>query len=284
MPELPEVENVKNVLEPQLTGRMIRGVPFLRPEIVAHPDTDAFVRGLRGRRIEAMRRRGKYLSLQLDDGAELVLHLRMTGFFFRVPADAPEEKHTHAVFSLDDGSELRYSDLRRFGRFWLLAPGEPDVCTGRDKLGPEPFAPELDSAYYQARLGGSGRAIKSCLLDQTVVAGLGNIYADESLYAARVAPFRSASSLTEAEWTRLAEAIPAVLREAVTTIAMTPEEYLAGKGQEYRNTPLLNAYGRAGQPCRRCGAPLNSRRIGGRTSCWCPVCQAEDAANAQAED
>ena len=273
MPELPEVENVRHVLAPQLIGRTITAVRVIKPQVVARPDPAAFAKRLTGRRIEDMTRRGKFLSFDLDDGAELVLHLRMTGFLFRAPRDYPEEKHTHLVCLLDDGTELRYSDLRRFGRFWLLSPGESDTYTGRDRLGPEPLETPPDAAHYTALLGRSGRAIKSCLLDQSVVAGLGNIYADEALYAAGIAPGRPASTLSATEWDVLAQAVPRVLREAVDLIAMTPEEYLRSKGQEYRNTPLLNAYGRAGLPCRRCGTALLSRKIGGRTSCWCPECQ-----------
>ena len=273
MPELPEVENVRTVLEPQLVGRRIEAVSVLNPAVIAHPDATAFVSAVTGRRFEQLTRRGKFLAFRLDDRSELVLHLRMTGFLFRAPSDYPEEKHTHLVFTLDDGSELRFSDLRRFGRFWHIAADEADTWTGRDKLGPEPFAPQADAAYYREKLAKSGRPIKTCLLDQTVVAGLGNIYSDECLFTAGIAPARLASTLTAEEWTRLAAVIPAILYEAVETIAMTSEEYLAGKGREYRNTPLLNVYGRAGQLCRRCGTSLESRKLGGRTSCWCPVCQ-----------
>ena len=273
MPELPEVENVLRVLSPQVTGRRIIRAELIRPEVVAHPEAEAFQRGVTGRRIEGMARRGKYLAFRLDDGAELVLHLRMTGFLFCASPGYPEEKHTHLVFTLSDGMELRYSDLRHFGRFWLLTCGEADRVTGREKLGPEPFDPQLSGAYYRSRLGRSARAVKAGLLDQTVVAGIGNIYADEILHAAGISPSRPASTLTDAEWARLAEAIPAILQEAIDTIAMTPEEYLARRGREYRNTPLLRVYGRAGCPCRACGTTLTSRRIAGRTSCWCPACQ-----------
>ena len=273
MPELPEVESVRRVLEPQLAGRTIVRTRLLWPGIAAHPAPEDFINGTEGQRIAAMTRRGKFLGLRFASGAELVLHLRMTGQLLRTPADFPEEKHTHAVFSLDDGGELRYLDLRRFGRFWLLAAGENDDVTGRAGLGPEPFDAVVSGDYLRDKLGRSRRAVKSCLLDQSVLAGIGNIYADESLFRAGIRPARPACDLSDAEWIRLAAVIPAVLQEAIDTIAWTPEEYLRTRGLEYRNTPLLQAYGRAGQPCGRCGAPMESLRVGGRTSCFCPNCQ-----------
>lgn len=273
MPELPEVETIRRVLAPQLLGAVIERVNARRPAVIAHPGAEAFCASLAGRRFAAAERRGKFLLFRLEGGARLVLHLRMTGCLLLTPPAFPEEKHTHLVFYLRDGRELRFSDQRRFGRWWLLAPGEKDVYSGVEKLGIEPFDPALTARYLADRLGRRKRAVKDCLLDQRIVAGIGNIYSDEILFAAGLDPARSAASLTEADWQRLAAAIPQRLAYFMEKNAIPPEEYLRAKGKEYRNTPFLQVYGHGGEPCPACGAALRRTVIGGRSSVYCPVCQ-----------
>ena len=272
MPELPEVETVKNVTAPQIRGRRIEKVALERRDVIAHPAPDDFVRLVTGRAVTGMGRRGKFLRFFLDDGAEMVLHLRMTGRLLVVPPEFPAEKHTRAVFSLSGRLQLRFADLRRFGRFWLLQKGEKD-CTGMDKLGPEPFDAGLTPVWLKERLGASRRAVKTCLLDQRVVAGIGNIYGDALLFAARIRPTRAASSLSRPEWERLTRAIREVMRFHVEQIDVSAEEFLRGRGTEYRNTPLLKVYGRDGDPCPVCGATLQRAVVGGRSSVFCPRCQ-----------
>ena len=277
MPELPEVETVRRIVEPQLTGRTIEGVDLRRSEVLAHPTAEQFHRMALGATFTGAGRRGKYLLFHLDSGDRLVLHLRMTGELLVAPADLPMEKHTHAVFHLGDGNQLRYTDVRRFGRFWLLRRDETDTFTGMDKLGPEPFDAGCSAGYLREAMGARKRAVKECLLDQTILAGIGNIYADEILYAARIYPGRPAATLREADWQALTESIPFVLDWAIEGNRMTTEEYLAGRGREYRNTPLFNVYGRKGAPCPRCGTPLERTVIGGRGTCYCPRCQQSEA-------
>lgn len=275
MPELPEVEAIRQVLDPQVRGRVVRQVTLARPEVAAHPGPAAFCNGLTGQTLAGMDRRGKFLILLLEGGGRLVLHLRMTGCLLLAPEDLPPEKHTHLTLHLDRGLELRFSDARRFGRLWLLSPGEPDGCTGLEKLGPEPFDPVLTGDYLSARLGRRRKAVKECLLDQSAVAGIGNIYADEILFAARLHPARPASSLSPEEWARLAAAIPERLAFFVEKNRTTPEEYLISKGQDYRSAPYLQVYGREGLPCPVCGTALQRTVVGGRGSVWCPACQTE---------
>lgn len=184
----------------------------------------------------------------------------------------PEEKHTHLVFRLSNGRELRFSDTRRFGRFWLIANGEADPYSGIEKLGVEPLASECSAEYLRDRLGKRKKAIKECLLDQSIVAGIGNIYSDEILFAAKIHPARLANSLTATEWSRLAAAIPQQLAYFIEKNQMTPEEYLETKGQDYRNTPFLQVYGCEGKPCSICGELLCRMVIGGRGSTYCPTC------------
>ena len=271
MPELPEVEMVREVLEPQLRGRGIRAVEVRRPEVIARPDAAAFAAALPGREFEKLSRRGKFLILHLRGGGEILLHLRMTGCLLLMPEEMAEERHTHVVFHLSGGQALRFSDMRRFGRFTLLEEGE--TCAALAHLGLEPFDARLGPETLREALGRSRSAIKSALLRQDVVAGIGNIYSDEICFAARLHPARPAASLSAQEWARLAAAIPETLRFFVEKNRIPAAEYLRTRGRDYRNTPFLRVYGRAGRPCLRCGAALERTRIGGRSSVFCPRCQ-----------
>lgn len=273
MPELPEIETIKQVIGPQIQGLAIEQVTVNRPEVVAHPSADEFCARIAGQLFTEIDRRGKFLILCLSSGDKVVLHLRMTGCLLVTPADYPEEKHTHLVFHLSDGRELRFSDTRRFGRFWLLRQGEADTYTGMKKLGAEPFDPGFSEEYLSTRLGKRKKAIKECLLDQSVIAGIGNIYSDEILFAARIHPERPANTLTKEEWSRLASVIPERLAFFIEKNETTPEEYLETKGQDYRNTPFLQVYGHGGEPCPVCGETLCRTVIGGRSSVFCPLCQ-----------
>lgn len=273
MPELPEVETIRRVLEPQIKGLTITAVTVNRPEVIGHPTVEGFCQALTGQTIDTMTRRGKFLSVLLDSGDYFMLHLRMTGCLLLTSADYPMEKHTHIVFHLSSGDELRFSDTRRFGRFWLFRKGESDTYSGMDKLGLEPFDNGLTAGYLQQHFGKRKKAIKECLLDQSVIAGIGNIYSDEILFDAKIHPGRPANSLTEAEWGRLAVAIPERLAYFIEKNALTPAEYLESKGQDYRNTPFLQVYGHGGEPCPVCGATLCRMIVGGRSSVYCLKCQ-----------
>lgn len=273
MPELPEIETIKRVIEPQIKGFAVQRTTVNRPEVIAHPAADEFCRRITGQVFAGTQRRGKFLILCMESGDRLILHLRMTGCLLVTPEGYPEEKHTHLVFHLSGGKELRFSDTRRFGRFWLLRQGETDTYSGIEKLGAEPFAPGFSGEYLSTRLGKRKKAIKECLLDQSVIAGIGNIYSDEILFAARIHPARPANTLTTEEWNRLTSVIPERLAFFVEKNKTTPEEYLETKGQDYRNTPFLQVYGHGGEPCPICGETLCRTVIGGRSSVYCPACQ-----------
>ncbi len=273
MPELPEVETIKNILDPQINGLIIEETVIRQPRIIEHPEAEKFRLLTEGRMVSAMSRRGKFLTIFLDSEIRIIMHLRMTGCLLLTPPDFPEEKHTHLIFRFNNKSELRFSDTRRFGRFWALEAGEPDTCTGITKLGPEPFDEMFTSEYLEANLKKRRKAIKGCLLDQSIVAGIGNIYADEILFAAGIFPARPADSLEKADFARLSAIIPERLAYFTEKNKITPEEYLKTKGQEYRNTPFLNVYGHAGKPCPVCGTILTRTVIGGRSSVYCPHCQ-----------
>lgn len=273
MPELPEVETIKRVIEPQIQGLTIEQATVIRPDVVVCPSADEFCRLLEGQSVSGMTRRGKFLMIHLSSHDRLILHLRMTGCLLLTPADCPEEKHTHLILKFNNNMELRFSDTRRFGRFWLFREDEADTYSGIGKLGVEPLDTELTAEYLTARLGKRKKTIKECLLDQSIIAGIGNIYSDEILFAVGIYPARSANSLMPEEWERLAAAIPERISYYIETNKITPEEYLQTKGQDYRNTPFLQVYGHAGKPCPKCGETLCRIVVGGRSSVYCPVCQ-----------
>lgn len=275
MPELPEVETVRRIVGPQVSGKRILSVEIRHSQVIAHPESAVFANLLPGRSITAMNRRGKYLSFLLDSGEQLYLHLRMTGQLLVTTADYPEEKHTHLILHLSDGNEIRYIDVRRFGRFWLIGKDESPAMTGVSKLGPEPSDATLTADYMKRTLGSKKNPIKEMLHDQHVVAGIGNIYSDEILFASHIHPATPCTALTDENWAVLAVQIPAIIAWAIEKNQITPDEYLAGKGKAYRNTPHLRVYGRAGQPCLNCGTPLERTTIAGRTSCFCSVCQVQ---------
>ena len=274
MPELPEVETIKRTLEPQIKGAAITRVTVNRQEVVAHPAAEEFCRILAGQRISGMIRRGKFLGIELDSGDTVILHLRMTGCLLVTPPDFPEEKHTHVLFHLDNGRELRFSDTRRFGRFWLFRKGETDTYSGMDGLGLEPFDGRLTGDYLKEHFGRRKKSIKACLLEQDVIAGIGNIYSDEILFEAHINPARPANTLSEKEWECLAGMIPGRLGYFIEKNAITAEEYLESRGQDYRNTPFLQVYAHDGESCPHCGEILCKAVISGRSSVYCPVCQA----------
>ena len=273
MPELPEVEAIRRAIEPQIQGLAIEQITVNRPEVVAHPTADLFCRHLAGQIFHSVVRRGKFLVIMLKSGDRIIIHLRMTGCMLLAPAEYPEEKHTHIVFSLNNGKELRFSDTRRFGRFWLLDKDETDTYSGIEALGKEPFDSDFTAEYLSTKLGGRKKAIKECLMEQNTIAGIGNIYSDEILFAARIYPGRLANSLTGEEWKRLAAIAPECPSYFIQKNEMTPEEYFETKGKDYRNTPYLQVYGREGNPCPACGTTLCRIVVGGRSSTYCHNCQ-----------
>lgn len=270
MPELPEVEAVRRALSPEIAGRTILKVTLNRPDVIAWPAPADFAALLTGSEIGPLARRGKYLGFPLRDGSVFWLHLRMTGRLSLVAPDHALPPHTHVIVSLDDGRDLRFYDSRRFGRLWALRAGEEDKVTGMAQLGPEPA--DLSAADLKELFAGRKRPMKSTLLDQHIIAGLGNIYADEILFRAGISPLRPAGSLCAAERSRLASAIGPTLEAAVERGVNCSRE-LFGETLPSRQPQGWQVYGRRGQPCTRCGGPLAGIRIGGRSSVYCPACQ-----------
>lgn len=274
MPELPEIETVKNVIEPQIKGLEIKRVTINRPEIIERPTAEKFSEQVTGQTITEMSRRGKFLTIHLNSGDRIILHLRMTGCLLFTPIDYPEEKHTHVVFHFEN-SELRFSDTRRFGRFWLINKYENDTYSGIHKLGLEPFDKNFNAEYLKKSFSKRKKAIKECLLDQSIVAGIGNIYSDEILFRAKINPTVPANILTQTDCKKLAEIIPKCLAYFIEKNKISAAAYLKTKGRDYRNTPFLQVYGKEGEPCPICGVTLCRTVIDGRSSVYCKKCQGD---------
>lgn len=270
MPELPEVETVRRTLEACLSGRTVAGVEVLFGGCVADGDPAAFAARVKGQRITAVVRRGKYLLFRFASGDGMWLHLRMTGqAVLAVPADPPQP-HCRLRIFLDDGRELRFGDVRKFGRVGFVAAGEE--VPGTAGLGPEPLTPEFTVDALRRALHGRVTA-KGALLDQRRIAGLGNIYADEALFRAGIHPARRAETLTDGEVLRLHAAIEACLAEALAYGGTTFRSYVQADGSPGGYTERLRVYGRHGLPCVQCGTPLERTRVAGRGTVYCPRCQ-----------
>lgn len=275
MPELPEVETTARALRPHLAGRTIVGIRALDyPPLIAPCRKEEFVTALVGSRVREVGRRGKHLLLFLEDGRVLSIHLGMSGRLLLLPQETPSDRHTHAVLDLDGGRALHFCDPRKFGRMRLLSPEAYAVLDRR--LGPEPLSPALTRKVLAERLQRHPRArLKAILLDQRLLAGLGNIYADEVLFRARLHPRRPAESLSPREIGRLLRAVRKVLREAIAAQGTTLADrgFRFGAGEEGRFAERLQVYGRFGRPCPRCGTPIQREYILGRSSYFCPRCQ-----------
>jgi formamidopyrimidine-DNA glycosylase len=286
MPELPEVETVVRDLRPRIVGAEIVGARSNWARTLRTHDADGFAAAVRGRRIEAVGRRAKLLVIELSGGAALTIHLKMTGQLFVVPGDAPEDPYNRLALAFADGRELRFRDIRKFGRvgFYerddasgelVTEPGGTAVFAGH---GPEPLDPEFTLATFRRRLRARKMRLKPLLLDQSFIAGIGNIYADEALWAARLHPLRSAASLRPADERRLYLAIRAILTEAIERRGSSIDDYTAPDG-DGEMQERLQVYQRTGEPCPRCGRPIRRIVIGARATHFCSWCQRLPAAD-----
>ena len=270
MPELPEVETTRRGLEPHLVGRRIRALTLRDPRLrwpVPH-DLPAL---LTGRRVLRLTRRAKYLLLETD-GVSLLLHLGMSGSLRRCTPGTPLRLHDHLIFTLDDGSEIRLHDPRRFG-CCLPLPAAPAVHPLLARLGLEPLVDDFDGDDLHRLSRGRRAAVKAFIMDQQVVVGVGNIYASEALFLAGIRPGRAAGRVSRREYGVLARQIRTVLHEAIRQGGTTLRDFVREDGTHGYFRQQLRVYGREGEPCLACGTPIRSRRIGNRASAYCPCCQ-----------
>jgi formamidopyrimidine-DNA glycosylase len=276
MPELPEVETIRVHLATALTGKRVLRAEIRDPLLTRPEPPEAVAAALEGKTILDVRRRGKYVILDLLGGGHLLVHLRMTGGFLLVsPPSEEEDPHRRATLSLDDGSDVTYRDVRRFGT-WLLLGGDELEGYLTARLGPEPLGPAFSRARLTARLDGRRAPVKAALLDQRTAAGVGNIYADEALWRAGVHPRRAAASLRPEEVAALRRAIRAALRAGITRQGATLRDYRRPGGERGRMQDAFAVYGRDGEPCPRCRDMVAKTRVAGRGTWFCPRCQPEN--------
>ncbi len=297
MPELPEVETVARDLQRRVAGAVITDVDVRWDRTVRHPEPpERFVAELRGAAIQRVGRRAKSVLLHLADGRVMTVALRMTGALIVAPSGTPDDPYARVVFHLADGRQLRFRDVRKFGRIGLweggglrrraAAPGttrravresiEPyrvgDVFA---RHGPEPLARSFTAGRFGARLRGRTGRLKSLLLDQSLLAGVGNIYADEALWRARLHPLRTADSLSETEVRRLHRAVRSVLRQGIANRGSSISDYVGADGEPGDNAEQLAVYRRTGEPCLRCGREITRIVVGQRSTHFCSRCQRE---------
>ncbi len=270
MPELPEVETTRRGIEPYVVGRTVARLVVRNPRLRWRV-TPKLVREFSGQTIRTVTRRGKYLLLATDNGTA-ILHLGMSGSLRIVPCTQAAENHDHVDIALDNGDCLRLRDPRRFGAL-LWTRDDPQKHKLLRDLGPEPLSPDFSGDYLFEKSRGRKRAIRDFLLDGQIVSGIGNIYANEALFAAGLRPMRAAGRINRARYGRLAEAIRKTLGRALKAGGTTLRDFRNGHGEPGYFQLSLNVYGREGEPCRACRTPIKARRLGQRSAFFCPKCQ-----------
>jgi formamidopyrimidine-DNA glycosylase len=275
MPELPEVEVVRQGLARCLPGKTITSLRTDQKPL-RWPVPESLLRDhLPGATITSVKRRAKYLLIELHNGCLLIIHLGMTGKLGLFQAESPDLKHDHVFLQLEDGSELRFNDVRRFGSIALLTPGEVGEMeeTFFSTAGPEPFDPAFTGDYLRDLAHGRSQPVKNFIMDSRVVAGVGNIYANESLFSSGIRPTRAIGRISRIRWNRLAENIRMVLDEAITCGGSTISDFFGTNGESGYFQINFKVYGKDGQPCVQCATDIRKIQLGGRASFYCPACQ-----------
>jgi len=274
MPELPEVETIRSRLAPALAGRRFERVEISDSRLTRPVPPDAVADALEGERVADVRRRGKYLVVVFESGRHLLVHLRMTGNVLHpAPEGRKDDPHVRAVVRLDDGSDVLYRDVRRFGTWDLLEPGELDAYFAARRLGVEPLGRSFTAATLARALAGRKAPVKAALLDQRAAAGIGNIYADEALWYARIHPLAPAGKLSEEQVAALREGVRKALHLGIRRQGATLRDFRGADGSRGSMQDEFRVYGREGEPCERCGTPIVKTRVAGRGTWFCPVCQ-----------
>ena len=273
MPEMPEVEIIRRYLDTQVAGKTIMNLDIRLPRMIKWPDVEGFRALVTGRTIKSMNRRGKYLLMELDNDSKVVFHLRMTGRLVYEPTGETSDHHARVIFHLQDGASLVYGDTRTLGTIHGLKPQELGMLKGLAEMGPEPLSAEFTAEYLDKTAKQRKVAIKSFLLNQKYIGGIGNIYADEALFLAGIHPLRPANSLTQAECNSLWESVNKVIAAGIADGGTTFRDYQNGEGGKGSHQEHLYVYGRKGEQCRNCGAVIERITVGGRGTHFCPKCQ-----------
>ncbi|WP_408954981.1 bifunctional DNA-formamidopyrimidine glycosylase/DNA-(apurinic or apyrimidinic site) lyase [Natroniella sp. ANB-PHB2] len=274
MPELPEVQTVVDTLQPLIIKQVIADVKIKNEKLIAKPKSNEFKKILRGSSIKKVSRRGKYIMIEFDNEYYLVTHLRMTGRFVYASQGDSGDKYDYIFLKFKNGDELRLGSKRKFTRTYLVK--DLQEAGSLTKLGPEPLTAEFTVTRFEKMISSRRGRIKPLLLNQRFLAGLGNIYVDESLYLAQIHPLRTADTLTEREVEKLYRAIRKVLSEGIEQRGTTKWDYVDASGQAGNYQNYLRVYDREGEECRRCGSSLKRIKVGGRSSYFCPDCQQQE--------
>lgn len=272
MPELPEVEQVKNSLRPYILGKKIIDIVINVPRLIKSPTPELFIQELTGRTVTQLDRRGKYLVFTLDNGKLLVIHLRMTGALIYKSAPTEPVDKPRIIFTLSAGI-LYYCDTRTLGTLDLITPAEIKRIKCLSTLGPEPIGADFTLEYLIKQFQSKKRLLKAALLDQSVIAGLGNIYVDEAMAMAHLHPKRRTDTLSQEQIQALHSAVKQVIDQGIANKGTTFRDYKDADGNQGGNQNFLLVYGKQGQPCKFCGAPLVYEKIAGRGTVYCPRCQ-----------
>jgi len=291
LPELPEVETVRKGLEKKLKNFIIEDIEILRPSTIAFPrDNLEFIKGVNNSKVGKWERRGKYLIANLEkysksskkninpsdkDNGYLIIHLRMTGYFHWIENRKPPCKHTRVRFIDKSKCELRFIDVRSFGQIWWVKEGlnPKEIINGLGSLGPEPLEKDFSLSYLKKEFSKRSKSVKSVLLDQKIIAGIGNIYADESLYEAGISPFREAKTIKNEELIRLKNSIIKVLTKSIGSGGTTFSDFRNIEGTNGDYSMQANVYRRAGEKCKKCNNLIQRKKLSGRGTHWCKFCQ-----------
>lgn len=273
MPELPEVETIKETLKQLVISETIADIDIRWDNIIKRPeDLPSFKKKLLGQTFRDVKRRGKFLLFELDTFV-LVSHLRMEGKYYVKPSTEPVDKHTHVIFHLKSGHDLRYHDVRKFGTMHVFHRGKESAEKPLNQLGPDPFEPGYSKDYLYERLQRTSRTIKAALLDQTIIAGLGNIYVDETLFKAGIHPLTKANELEKEEVTKIHLYAKDVLQQAIQKGGTSIRSYVDGQGEMGMFQQELFVYGQEEEPCQKCGEMIRKIRVAGRGTHVCLTCQ-----------
>lgn len=273
MPEMPEVETIRRTLAKNILGKRIEHIDILLPRLIKFPEPDLYMQRLTGQKIVKMRREGKYLGMQMENGIMAIFHLRMTGRLCYFKDGQQEDKYAKIIFYLDNGARLIYSDMRTFGTLYAINDKEREKIKGLYELGREPLAKDFTTEYLLAKLKKSSGKIKMFLLNQKNIAGLGNIYTDEALFLAGINPEQICSAISKEKAEKLHNSINQVISAGINDGGTTFRDYVNGEGIKGKHQNNLFVYGQAKKPCKKCGTIIEKIKVGGRGTCFCPKCQ-----------
>ena len=282
MPELPEVESIRSMLEKRVLSKKISKLEILDTKAIARPEPDSFCSAILSRKILSIRRDAKYLIFDFDDTSKMIVHLRMTGNLLYMDGSSKLNikldesglpRHARVIFTLNDGSLLCFCDQRKFGRLWFYSSDEDYKACGIDRLGPEPLSADFSKEYLYKCLAKTKRQVKAVLLDQSIVSGIGNIYSDEILFKAGILPQTRACDISKNNALSLYDAINDVISNGIKANRSSIEAYMLGASKQYSDLEKMKVYQKAGSKCMVCGTKIEKLTIGGRSSCFCPNCQ-----------